>query len=78
MLRKMPQGLFSLLKYQVFFSWLFDAEFLVYIKQNKYALKSITVDWNNSNSTKVKLFRGTLSSCFELLTILSRYGYYKE
>lgn len=66
------------LEYQVCFSWLFDAEFLVYVKQNKYALKSITVDWNNSDSTKVKLFGGTLSSCFELLTILSRYRYYKE
>lgn len=49
--------------------WLFDAELLVFLKQNNFKVLSENVHWENSSDSRVSIFRGTLTSCFELLRI---------
>lgn len=49
--------------------WLFDAELLVFLKQNNFKVLSENVHWENSSDSRVTLFGGTLTSCFELLRI---------
>ena len=49
--------------------WLFDAELLVFLEQNRFKVRSELVEWNNSEDSRVKVFGGTLTSCFELLRI---------
>lgn len=58
--------------------WLFDAELLVYSHQNSITVKSVDIDWNNSNDTRVRLISGVLTSSFELLIIFFRKKHYKK
>lgn len=56
-------------KFQTCDRWLFDAELLVFLKQNNFNVLSENVHWENSSDSRVTLFGGTLTSCFELLRI---------
>ena len=56
-------------KFQTCDRWLFDAELLVFLKQNNFNVLSENVHWENSSDSRVTLFGGTLRSCLELLRI---------
>ena len=66
------------LKYQTCNNWLFDAEFLVFLKENKYRVTSEVVSWVNNEDSRVIVFSGVLTSTFELLRIFLKKSYYKR
>ena len=66
------------LKYQNCNNWLFDAELLGVLNENKYNVKSRVVDWSNNEDSRVIMLSGTLSSCLELLRIFYFRKHYRE
>jgi glycosyltransferase involved in cell wall biosynthesis len=65
--KKAKEEIFSL---QKILNWSFDSEILFLAKKLNYEIKEIPVVWKNDPSTKVKLFRDTVSSFFGLIKIL--------
>lgn len=66
------------LKYQTCDNWLFDAELLVFLRENNYNVRSEGVDWVNNEDSRVHIFSGALSSCLELFRIFRSRKHYKE